>query len=259
MLRPVGLYPQLPSAGSNKPSGTLREKTLGAPVYALAGGELRNAVPLYANINRATRDRTPEGFAANARAAVAQGFRALKAAPFDGFPTEAGEAEKDAFTDWGIAAIEAMQRAVGPAPSILIGCHSFFSVARAVKTAPRLEPQNLGSYEEPVPPQRHDETIRIRQSICQRMTGESLVGMAGLLALFRDKAVDVIMPGVKHCGGLQEGRKIAALEEAFGVHVAPHNPTGPVAMLASAHWCAAMPNFERLEYQWGEAIGARIC
>jgi len=37
---------------------------------------------LDANINRATRLRTPEGFAATARRAQAQGFSAFKAARF---------------------------------------------------------------------------------------------------------------------------------------------------------------------------------
>ena len=60
-------------------------KALDAPVYELFGGSLRDRLPVYANINRATADRTPAGFAATATAAVGDGngFRALKAAPFD--------------------------------------------------------------------------------------------------------------------------------------------------------------------------------
>ena len=46
-------------------------KSLGVPVHALFGDKVRNEIRLYANINQATTDRTPEGFAANARAAVA--------------------------------------------------------------------------------------------------------------------------------------------------------------------------------------------
>ncbi len=63
-------------------------KALNAPVHVLFGGRLRDHLPVYANINRATAARTPEGFAENAAAAVADGngFMALKAAPFDGFP-----------------------------------------------------------------------------------------------------------------------------------------------------------------------------
>ncbi|HEU5329568.1 MAG TPA: enolase C-terminal domain-like protein, partial [Thermomicrobiales bacterium] len=34
--------------------------------------------------------------------------------------------------------------------------------------------------------------------------------------------------------------------------VAPHNPSGPVAMAASAHAAAALPRLRALEYAWGE-------
>ncbi|MEE2613758.1 MAG: hypothetical protein VX975_08050, partial [Acidobacteriota bacterium] len=54
----------------------LAGKALGAPVSDLFGGRLRDALEVYANINRATTDRTPDGFAANARAAVDEGFAA---------------------------------------------------------------------------------------------------------------------------------------------------------------------------------------
>src|SRR5512138_955231 len=53
----------------------------GRPIHALLGGALRDRVPLYANINRGANPRTPEGFAAAARRAVAEGFRAVKLAP----------------------------------------------------------------------------------------------------------------------------------------------------------------------------------
>jgi galactonate dehydratase len=60
------------------------------------------------------------------------------------------------------------------------------------------------------------------------------------------------MPDVKHCGGLWEGKKIAAMAEAQRVMVSPHNPSGPIATLASAHLAAPLPNFSRLEFAWGE-------
>ena len=41
-------------------------KSLNAPVHALLGGACRDEIRLYANINRATTDRSPEGFAKNA-------------------------------------------------------------------------------------------------------------------------------------------------------------------------------------------------
>ncbi len=231
-------------------------KALNAPVHVLFGGRLRDHLPVYANINRATAARTPEGFAENAAAAVADGngFMALKAAPFDGFPalTESDDVVTAA-KELGIACVEAMRQAVGPAVAIKIDCHSFFDVDLAIEVARRLDAQQLSWYEEPVAPTNADDTREIKDAITQPMAGgEFLFGVAGFDALCRRQAVDIIMPDVKHCGGLQEARSIAALAALHGVSVSPHNPSGPVATLASAQLCAGMPNFEILEYQWGE-------
>jgi len=62
----------------------------------------------------------------------------------------------------------------------------------------------------------------------------------------------VIMPDVKHCGGLLEMTRIAAMARGDGVSVAPHNPSGPVSTAASVQVCAGMANFRTLELQWGE-------
>jgi galactonate dehydratase len=66
--------------------------------------------------------------------------------------------------------------------------------------------------------------------------------------------LDIIMPDVKHVGGILELRKVAALAEAGRVSVSPHNPSGPVSTLASVHAAATIPNFLALEYPWGETL-----
>ena len=229
-------------------------KALEAPVADLFGGRLRGELPVYANINRATEDRSPASFAASAREAVENGFRAIKAAPFDGFPPlSAPPQEVEDATDLGIACVESMREAIGPEVQLKIDCHSNFDVELAISVARRLEPQNLSWYEEPVAPQRIDDTKSIHDAISQRMAGgEALFGMEGFAPLCRERAVDVIMPDVKHCGGILEGRRIAALADLHDVLVSPHNPSGPVATAATIQLCAGMANFDILEYQWNE-------
>ena len=56
---------------------------LKVPIRTLFGGELRDRLRLYANINRHVTDRSPEGFARAARDAVDDGFSVIKLAPFD--------------------------------------------------------------------------------------------------------------------------------------------------------------------------------
>ncbi len=203
-------------------------KALGAPVFDLFGGKLRNELPLYANINRATVDRSPTSFALNAKAAVEQGFSAIKAAPFDGFPELSAPPEEiEGATALGVSCVEAMREAVGPDVKLKIDCHSHFNVDLAVAVAKRLEEQELSWYEEPVDPTRIEDTKAISAAISQRLAGgEFLFGVEGFAPLCQENAVDVVMPDVKHCGGILEGRRIATIAELHDVLVSPHNPSG---------------------------------
>ena len=104
-----------------------------------------------------------------------------------------------------------------------------------------------------MPPTDLVSTKAIKDGISQSMAGgEFLFGVEGFASLCRERAVDIIMPDVKHCGGLTELRKIATVAELHGVMVSPHNPSGPVSTVASAQVCAGLPNFDVLEYQWNE-------
>jgi galactonate dehydratase len=232
----------------------LAGRALEVPTYVLLGGKVRNALPVYANINRATNPRTPAGFAAAARRAIADGFKAMKAAPFDGFPAPGAPAADVARAiDTGIASVAAMREAVGTRIAIMVDCHSFFGVEQAVAVADRLGPYDLTWYEEPVPPERVDDTLAIKRRIRQPMAGgEVLFGLSGFAPLIRHRAVDTIMPDVKHCGGLLELTRIAAMAAEEGVMVAPHNPSGPVSTAASVQVCAGMKNVNYLELQYGE-------
>jgi len=232
----------------------LAGQALEVPVYTFFGGAVRRSLPVYANINRATKPRTPAGFAETARRAVADGFRAIKAAPFDGFP-KAGSpsSEISSAVDLGIACTAAIREAVGPDVEVMIDCHSFFDVPLAKSVASRLEPYKLGWYEEPVAPEKTEELLEIRRYIKQPIAGgEILFGVKGFAPLCRRKAAGIIMPDVKHCGGLLEMSHIAAMAGADDVTVAPHNPSGPVSTAATVQICAGMKNFRILELQWGE-------
>jgi galactonate dehydratase len=232
----------------------LAGQSLEVPTYDLFGGKVRDRLPVYANINRITQPRTPEGFATTATRAVADGFRAVKGAPFDGFPKPGSSpAEIRSAVDRGIACVAAMRQAIGPDVELMVDCHSFFDVPLAQSVARTLEQYNLAWYEEPVAPERLEETLQIRRSIRQPMAaGELLFGAKGFAPLCRTNAANIIMPDVKHCGGLLEMTRIAAMARVDGLSVAPHNPTGPVSTAASVQVCAGMANFRLLELQWGE-------
>ena len=64
---------------------------------------------------------------------------------------------------------------------------------------------------------------------------------------------DVLMPDVKYAGGYRGMLAIADVCAANGVDFSPHNPTGPVAHLASIHVCAVTASLLWLEHQWAES------
>jgi galactonate dehydratase len=200
------------------------------------------------------RARSPEGFAKNAQAAVQDGFRAIKAAVFDDFPKlTAPPEELQKMKELGIARAEAIRQAIGPDIDFGVDVHSHFDVPLAIEVARRLEPLNLSSYEEPLPPENLNETEAIHDATRQQLSGgESLFGVEAFSPLCRNNALDIIMPDVKFCGGLKEAGEIAQLAKANDVWVSPHNPSGPVSTAVSAALCARMSNFLILEYAWGE-------
>ena len=110
----------------------LTGKALDVPTCTLFGGAVRSSLPCYANVNRATNPRTPTGFAAAAKAAAAEGFKAVKAAPWDGFPPAGSSAKAiETAIELGIDSTAAMRQAIGPDVELMVDCHSFFDVAMA--------------------------------------------------------------------------------------------------------------------------------
>jgi galactonate dehydratase len=113
---------------------------------------------------------------------------------------------------------------------------------------------NLFWYEEPVPHLYLDELERVTASVAApTASAESVYGMEGFRPFLTRPIVDVIMPDVKHCGGLAEIKRIAGAARMRQLPVAPHNPSGPVAAAASAQVMSTERDFLILEFAWGEA------
>lgn len=229
----------------------------GEPLHRVLGGALRDAVPLYANINRGADPRTPEGFAAAAARAVAEGFAAVKLAPFEPLVWEDGAtaANRAAYAA-GLARIAAVRQAVGTGIDIMVDAHWRFSAGGAAALLRDLAPFGLFWLECPVAEANH-AAIRHLRGIANargmRLAGaESLAGLAAYRPLIEHGCYDVLMPDAKHAGGLAEIRRIAALAQTAGIEIAPHNPTGPVCHAHSVHLCATLRNLLTLEVQFGE-------
>lgn len=233
-------------------------KRLGLSVSDLLGGAIRDTVPVYANINRRTRDRTPDGFAQSARLAVEVGFGFVKLAPFDGVG-ESDPLATDAGVTAGLERIGGVCAAVGGRARVMVDCHWRLDEAAAARVLDFAADCGLYWIECPVPehPAMRD-TMRRLKSHASRL-GVRLAGMEKGLGLddFRpaieDGLCDVIMPDVKYDGGLAETSAIARLAATAGIHVALHNPTGPVCHAASVALSSTLPNCLILETQFDES------
>ncbi len=234
----------------------LAARAAGQPLHqALGGRRAAEPVTLYATLNRGIFDRTPEGFARAARLAANEGFYAVKCAPFDGVASggEPGAARLAAI-ELGIERAAAVRDAIGDDVDLMIDCHGRFTEPEAIEVAARLAALRLRWLEEPVPFEPDPAALaRVRRaSPVPIAAGELMFGIEAFRPLLDAGAADVLMPDVKHCGGLAAAREIAALAAQYGVAIAPHNPSGPISTLASAHLCAALSNAPLLEYAWGE-------
>jgi galactonate dehydratase len=230
----------------------------GRSVCAALGPERRNRVPVYANINRRTVDRTPAGFAASARAALAAGHTRIKVAPFDGLtPALCDSAEGRALIAAGLARIAAVREA-NPAGAVMVDCHWRFAPDATPDLIDALASLGVTWLECPIPEdgdapatlarlrrqtQRHDMQL----AGCESQTAESAFD-----AFLSAGAYDVIMPDVKYVGALDAMLRLAARAQRAGAQCAPHNPSGPIAHAASLQACMAMDSFLVLETQFDE-------
>ena len=232
----------------------IRGKLFGVPAYELFGGLLNRRIRNYANINRSTENRTPAGFARTAERAVKAGFDAIKMAPWDSLTKPLPDAARvEELVKIGIECGNAVRQIIGPKVDLLLDVHGRLDVARGLDLARRLEHLNLFWLEEVTPAKPLDYLAEInRAARMPTAGGESIYGVRGFLPYITAKAVDIVMPDVKYCGGMLELKKIAALAEAAGIPVSPHGPASPVGNLAAAHVCAGMPNFQILEHSFGE-------
>lgn len=228
---------------------------LGVPVHALFGGAVRERVRLYANINRHVTDRSPGGFARAARQAVDEGFGAIKLAPFDEVraPDHVRTGPRAAWRA-GVARVAAVRAEVGDDIDLMVDCHGRMEPSEAITVGQALAHLDLMWYEEPVPHRYPDQLAHVSRHVpMPTASAESVFGLTGFRPFLLDRVVDVLMPDVKHCGGMAALRDIARTAQLNHLLIAPHNPSGPLATVATAHVAGTLPNALILEYAWGEA------
>ena len=227
-------------------------KALSVPVYQLLGGRYRDRIRLYADC-AAGETHTGPAYAEKAQAVLEEGYSAVK---FD-VDHKSGDSKLDP-VNYTVGAremthvidlITATREAIGWDIDLAIDCHGQFDLPSAITLAKAVEPLRLMWLEEPLPAENLEALAQVRAStstvIC---TGENHYTRFHFMEMLERKAVDVIMPDLAKAGGIAEGKRIAEIDEASYIPVAPHNVSSPLGMMAACHVLAAIPNFLVLEF-----------
>lgn len=223
-------------------------KSLNVPVYQLLGGKVHERVRIYVN-GWFAGAKEPEEFAEKAKAVKERGITAMKWDPFGKNYLEISNKELEK----SLRCVDAVRAAVGDDMDLLIEGHGRFNVPTSIKIAKELEQFKPMFFEEPTPPDNLDALLEVKKkSPVAISAGERLYTRWDYRPMFDKMAADYIQPDISHAGGIMELKKIAAEAESRYIPFAPHNPSGPIANMATLQLAATCPNFCILEIMYSD-------
>ncbi|QHI99907.1 mandelate racemase/muconate lactonizing enzyme family protein [Xylophilus rhododendri] len=238
----------------------------GVPIYEAMGGAARTGVPVYNtcagysyNTTGQRRDIGAADQAAGpyddqvafmrdagtlAQSLLSEGYKAMKIWPFDIYvPASNGQLITLTDLDKGLEPFRKIREAVGNRIEVMCELHSLFGTHSAQRICQALEDYDVFWVEDPLCKMDDaaglaDLRRRTRVPICG---SETLGGLRPFRDLLAADALDVVMLDLAWCGGFTEGRKIAALAQAYNKPLAPHDCTGPITLMAGLHMALHAP------------------
>ena len=251
----------------------LAGQRLGIPVHEALGGTARDAIAVYntcagyafnssaSSYNAGAARRITQGaeelrgpyddqvaFMKDAgelaRSLLDEGYAAMKIWPFDAHAAATGgNAISLAGLKAGLEPFRKVREAVGDRIEIMAELHSLWSLPAATRICQALEEYGVLWAEDPICKMDDFAALaelraRTRTPLCG---SETLAGLPVFRALLASGAIDYAMLDLSWCGGLTEGRKIAALAESHAIPIAPHDCTGPVVLWAGLHLALHAP------------------
>lgn len=243
-------------------------KYLGAPLYQLLGGKVRDGIRTYNTCagpsyvrGRPEHPNLPvsnwgNGVACDdaqlfmtdagllAEQLVAEGYAAMKIWPFDHLAECAvGDYIDAGMMRQGLEPFERIRTAVGEKIEIIAELHSKWSVPNAIRIIRALRDYNPLWVEDPVRNPTPRSLAEVRRSGGVPIgASETLGGKESFRDLFVERAVDVAIFDPSWVGGVSESRRIADMAESFGLNVAPHDCMGPVEFAVAVHLSVSSRN-----------------
>ena len=220
----------------------IKGKRFDVPTWELLGGNVRDKIRLHL----LSGGGTPEANFDAAKAAVEDGFTAMKFDPVAGDFQDMGQARliQDA-----VAITAAAREAGGPDLDLIIELHRKLTPMVALGLAEALKPFHVLFVEDPI----QIDSISAQAHVATKSNipfgnGERLVSIWEFRELLEQGGPQYLRPDVALAGGLTHCKKIAAIAESYHCAVVTHNFLGPLTTAASLHLDATIPNFVTQEY-----------
>ena len=205
----------------------IKGKAFHLPVSTLLGGQHRKKVVPYATGLYFSESKTlVDDLVAEAKDYVAQGFKAIK--------MKVGlSIKKDVFH------VKKVRAAIGPGIQLMVDSNHAYSLREAAELARKIEPYDIGWFEEPVSPEFYDQYAQLRQKTSIPIAGGECEYLRyGFLQLLQNKSVDIAQVEICASGGLTEAKRICSLANSFGVEVIPHVWGTGIGFHAALHFIA---------------------
>jgi galactonate dehydratase len=236
----------------------IKGQRLQAPIWDLLGGKCRDKIRLHLLMG----GESPEDIANNSRAAVAEGFTAIK---FDPLPAGFEDLSLDGMVQTAVDRVGAAREAIGSSADIIVELHRKLTPLQSGPLCDALDQFRPLFIEDPI----QIDSIQSQADLAGRMAsplanGERMNTIWEFRELLAGGGSQFVRPDVGLAGGISHCRKIAALAESYHAAVVTHNFLGPLLTAAAVHLDASIPNFVVQEYSkldeaaFGEAFPGRL-
>jgi len=211
----------------------IKGKLFRQPIYKLLGGAWRTSLPFYASIG------------GNGERSIDEVLRVVEARLKDKpgavkirFDNDRTRPDLDIPGD--IAKAQAVRRLVGDGFPLAFDANNGYSVAGAIRVGRALENLGYWWFEEPV---QHYH-VKAMGEVAQRLditvsAGEQTYTLAGVADLIA-AGVRMVQPDIVKMGGVTGLARCAALAQAHGVELVPHQTQPTIGHVANLHLAASL-------------------
>ncbi len=235
-------------------------KETGLPLYRLLGGMAQPRIRTYAN-GWYQAERDPNAFAERTRAVAAKGYSALKFDPLGHNYRTLDRSERRK----ALALVEAVRAALPDDVDMILEFHDRLTAVEALSLIQDLVPFRPLWIEDPVYSNDIAGFARVcRDSPIRIAGGERFTQPRQFTDLLSQGGGDMVLPEYLRLGGLTRMRQAAAIADAHGAMVAPHQAASPLGTAVCVHFDIATSNafiqecFDSFHVAWAQDVFGNI-